>query len=145
MGAVSPSVVLSDRTKALLAIVTAAAVANEPTPGDKDLAAALRAAGHGIGDARGRIAYELDRLETAGLLSIPGRPNRRVFVIPGTGHRTLPRTPSNVARVRASVIATAQRTANAVGWPKPTAASAASYDEAVRRRLFGMHEVRPRA
>jgi len=143
MGNASLPVVLSDRSRTLLAIIAAAARAGAPTPVAPELVEALRAAGHRIGDNPGLIGYELRRLERAGRIAVVGRHRRRVFEIVDTGQRTVlrPKGSSSPALVSALGKAGLRRGAERAGWPRPTRESAASYDEAVRRRDFARDEV----
>jgi len=139
MGNVSLPIVLSDRSRALLAIIVAAAQAGVPTPTAPELVEALRAEGHRIGDNPGLIGYELRRLERAGRIAILGRHRRRIFEIVGTGQRTAPR-PRRAKPAPALGGTTLRRRTERAGWPRPTPESAASYDAAVRRRDFARDE-----
>ncbi|WP_395675510.1 hypothetical protein [Inquilinus sp.] len=133
-----PSIRLSGRTRALFAIITAAAAAGAPTPSAPELEAALQAAGHKVGGNPGQIGYELRRLQHAGRITIIGRQRRRVFEIAGTGQRTVRPPAGNRALMLVRV--QPRRGADPAGWPRPTRQSAASYDAAVRRREFARHE-----
>jgi hypothetical protein len=129
---------LSDRTRALFAIIAAAAAAGAPTPSAPELAAALQVAGHRVGGNPGQIGYELRRLEHAGRIIIIGRQRRRVFEIAGTGQRTARPPAGNPALTLARL--RSRRHADPGGWPQPTRESAAAYDAAVRRREFARYE-----
>jgi len=129
---------LSDRTRALFAIIAAAAAAGAPTPSAPELAAALRAGGHGIGGNPGQIGYELRRLEHAGQITVIGRQRRRVFEIADTGQRTVRPLAGNPALMLVRL--RPRRQIEPAGWPRPTRESAAAYDAAVRRREFARHE-----
>ncbi|MGK9234918.1 hypothetical protein KXS07_24435 [Inquilinus limosus] len=132
---------LSGRTRTLFAVIAAVAAEGAPTPSTAELTAALQAAGHGIGQNPGLISYELRRLECAGRIMVIGRGRRRVFEIPGTGQRTV-RRPRRLSpeQIRDLSEAQSRRQAERASWPRPTKASAASYDAAVRRREFARHE-----
>jgi len=130
---------LSDRSRALLAIIAAAAEEGAPTPSAPELTAALEAAGHRLSRNPGQIGYELRRLERAGRITIIGRQSRRVFEIAGTGRRT-ERRPAGKSRVLLLARLRLRAAADPAGWPRPTPESAAAYDAAVRRREFARHE-----
>lgn len=127
---------LGDRSRALLAIIAAAAAAGAPTPSAPELEAALQAAGHKVGGNPGQIGYELRRLQHAGRITIIGRQRRRVFEIAGTGQRTVRPPAGNPALMLVRL----RRRVDPAGWPRPTRESAAPYDAAVRRREFARHE-----
>lgn len=129
---------LGDRTRALLAIIAAAAAAGAPTPSAPELEAALQAAGHRVGGNPGQIGYELRRLVRAGRITIIGRQRRRVFEIAGTGQRTVRPPAGN--RALMLVRLRPRRRVDPAGWPRPTRESAAAYDAAVWRREFARHE-----
>lgn len=140
MDAASP-IPLSDRTRALFAVIAAAAAAGAPTPSAPELEAALQAAGHRITGNPGLIGYELRRLQRAGRITVIGRQGRRVFEIAGTGQRTVRRPAgSSPALVLALARRTLRNRGAQAGWPRPTPESAAAYDAAVRRRDFARHE-----
>ncbi|MGK9168010.1 hypothetical protein KXR53_17005 [Inquilinus limosus] len=132
---------LSDRTRSLFAVIAAAAAEGAQTPSAAELTAALQAAGHRIGHNPGLISYELGRLERAGRITVIGRGRRRVFEVAGTGQRTA-RRPRRLSPEQILDLSEAQsrRLAERASWPRPTKASAASYDAAVRRREFARHE-----
>jgi hypothetical protein len=132
------SIRLSDRTRALFAIIAAAAAAGAPTPSAAELEAALQAAGHRVGGNPGQIGYELRRLQHAGRITIIGRQRRRVFEIAGTGQRTVRPLAGNPALMLVRL--RPRRRVDPEGWPRPTRESAAAYDAAVRCREFARHE-----
>lgn len=133
----SAPVVLSDRSRRLLAIITRAADAREETPVTDVLMAEL-----GIANS-GAITNEVRRLEAAGLIRVHQKTKRRTFEVVATGARTKPRS-KNGKHNLAMRAARARRTLDIIeGWPRPTAASAAAYDAAMARRPFAISRVEP--
>jgi len=138
MGNASNPLTLSHRTQALYAMLDRAAATGALTPTNDAMVGALRLRGHDIGDNKGAIGYELNRLERAGKIRVIGALARRVFEIVATGQRTSRRRESpDPAFVLAMVQANGQHRAGKAGWPRPTAASIAAYEAAMAKQPYG--------
>lgn len=143
---------LSARTQFVFDMLCRIAEVSGPTPTNAQIQEKLAAEGFQIHARRGDRTYtdvtnyELARLTRHGLIAVIGAQQKRVFEIVATGQRTSIRP--KVARVvvrtgictDAMAVAHARLKEQAAGWPKVTAESAAPYDRAVKRKLFGRPE-----
>lgn len=136
---------LSDRTLCLYELIVQAADANMETPTESLLATGLALRGHRISRNRGMFSWEIKRLVEGGKIRVEHQGARRIFEIVATGHRTRARASGpTLNAVNNMMQAVAARRADLATWPKPSPGSAEAYEDAVRRRLFALHEVRPR-
>lgn len=141
---------LSDRTIFIFEFLSRIADAGGQTPTNERIRAAMAEAGYHVhsrtSDGRSDvIGYELAKLYKAGLMAVIGAQQNRVFEVIGTGARTDRRKAILVGVVTAAIDREQKRREQSAGWPKVTAESARPYDQAVMRRLFARHELRPPA
>jgi hypothetical protein len=148
---------LAPRTQFLFDMLARLASAGEPTPTNAQMRSEMAAAGFQVHSRTGRtsysdiVNYELIKLYRAGLVAVIGTQQTRMFEIVTTGERTRIRDKVIRIGVRTGVcteamgLATERVREQAVGWPKVTPESAASYDRAVRYQIFARHEMRREA
>lgn len=139
MGNASPAVTLSRRSQAILAMIADTAARGDYSPTGKQIADRLRNLGMSCCDES--VAYDIGRLIRARHINITGSQRKRVFHIMATGHRTMARPSSaTVAQMAAAKTSLQRRDEQAQGWPKRGPLQAASYDAAIARREFALHE-----
>lgn len=133
--------VLSDRSLAVLAIISGIAAAGGFTPTNQEIDAALQAAGFPAqcrkADNRNKhcaVAYELLRLSQAVRIQLIGQYRYRTFLVIDLGLQTKPReVPTRtrsayIEKMRAAKV----HLADPRGWPERGAAQSAAYDAGMK-------------
>lgn len=133
---------LSDRTRAVRAILQDAARACAETPRLSDMARDLTAQGFDASEYL--VSCDIKRLALSKLIEVFGKGPVRIYGIPNTLLRTTSRPvperrfPLSEAGRAAITAANSARLARESGWPKPTPESIAAYDAAVAAKPFAV-------
>ncbi|MGO1079931.1 hypothetical protein [Inquilinus sp. CA228] len=118
--------VVAERVRLVLAFIAAAAAEGRETPSGPEMEAVLRAAGF----TPYQLPKDIERLVRSRRLLVHGGKVRRVFEIPGTGHRTVAR-PTVAPWARQAISDRVRQSCS--DWPRPTRESIAAYDASLRQ------------